>query len=372
MLYNTYYNTPILKRKVELYYFFIMGQKEEEFRSTSIIEAQIDQATRERLHHPVVALLYEAYSSLGILSHLSYLVSLIPKAYREPITYTFGSHVTKEKPILVYTITPEIPEKESAFKTLAASVDLVWCLSLIYDDIFDKDQERAGKTATWIQFGEEFSLKAIQYGLNAVTTGLREYFGDKANRLQDYIQRGIYALQEHPHLSFNSSPEMIISNYLQKADFHTAFPVELLFHDEKSPQKKAALDAITYVNLAGQILNDLKDMSPIYAWVRTGFSDIRNGLVTLPVKVLWEGLDNSQKEKFMSLFGQGSLTDLERQFLLGLINSTRVMPKCAEIAREYYQASRTGFQQVGRKDLLYYSFRWIDYKLDQLNELEHE
>lgn len=57
-----------------------MNKRKEEF-GAACLEARIDQATRERLHHPVVTSLYEAYSDSGILPYLSRLIDMIPKAY---------------------------------------------------------------------------------------------------------------------------------------------------------------------------------------------------------------------------------------------------------------------------------------------------
>ena len=125
--------------------------------------------TKKRLNNAVVKELFDAYCQLGIFAKVSEILETVPQEKREPIIYTLGSHVTKEKPVLVYSVLQSIKERSGKKASqVAAVVDLLWSLSLIYDDIFDRDLKRSGLPSAWVQFGSDEAYKSAYAGFKAV------------------------------------------------------------------------------------------------------------------------------------------------------------------------------------------------------------
>lgn len=330
---------------------------------------EIDAQTRERLSHPVVINLYEFYVRTGMLKQLSQIIGQIPQANQEPIVHTLSSHVTKEKPVFVYTLSPQSQRENQRAQTLGACVDLLWCLSLMYDDMADQDTQRSGTSAAWIEFGADATQKSLESGLRAVFQTLANTFGPSAvAACQADINRGIASIQHHKQLPLGTQYEALLLNYQERANFHTSLPVHLLHLDttNSDTHRQKAITAICAVNLGGQILNDIKDFLAQFSWQRPGFSDVRNGLVTVPLNILWQKMGSTDREKFSLIFGKGSLDQPEQDFLLASLSRTGALDLAAQKAEELYRQGFEAFSEVVNPEELQYSQAWINYKLEQL------
>lgn len=336
------------------------------------LKGVIDSKTKGRLFHPVVGELYEAYVRYNILDKLATIISRVPQNQIEPIVHTLTSHVTKEKPVFIYLLGAALSEGDAEMSSLvAASTDLLWCLSLIYDDIYDKDQKRAGRNAAWVEFGKELAYSSAHKGFEAVLGVLGDSLGKKAAETTHYyVYKGVDSLDDHQKIGLDSPLNQIIENYIERAHFHTTLPVSLMTLGEtRSPSPVTALEAITKVNLAGQILNDVKDLSPNFGWIRQGLSDVRTGVVTLPLAMLWCELSDDEKRKFRSIFGSDDLDQEKHQYIISLIRKTNTIKRTYEIIEEYYQASANAFREVLSPEDLTYPMNWIEYKREQVNQL---
>lgn len=333
----------------------------------------IDLKTRERLREPVIKDLYESYVSNRILLTLGEILNRIAPDYRLPILHTLTTHVTKEKPLFIYSIGRSFGVADCDSQLLAASVDLLWTLALIFDDIEDRDIKRAGIDTAWVVYGREKSYKAANFGLQAVLESLSDHFGcETAQLCKSYVDSGVESLRAHSSLTLDSSIiRNIVANYIKRADFHTTFPVEALFSiSGGSGDKDRAINALRQVNLAGQILNDIKDFLPEYRWVRPGFSDIRNGLVTVPIKFLWDSMEEEERRIFLEIFGKGKMNDWEQDFIQKSLEKSRTFGLLKKIVADIYHSSWVNFQQVVSQESFRNWFKmWVEYKLDQVNKL---
>lgn len=337
-------------------------------RERSIIDlrAELDLKTRERIHHPVVKNLYEAYVNLGIRDKLVSLVNQVPTQYQEPLIHTFSAHITKEKPTFIYILSPYDTKQDGSAKILSAAVDLLWCVSLMYDDFVDQDQERSGKKAAWIQYGQERTFGSVNAALGVIAKSINFEFGNNSYDLCRYfIDRGVSSIEEHKQLAINCTAEELISNYAKRAEFHTTFPLCLIYKGGTEKRKKA-LSALEDLNIAGQILNDIKDFLSEYNWNRQGFSDVRNGLVTLPIKYLWEKMDPKEQTFFKGLFGKKALREEESKFIAEAIRKTSALESASNVARVYFTSSLDTFRGIVDDSEFQYPTEWINYKLAQL------
>lgn len=332
---------------------------------------RVDAGIQERLFHPVVNELYEEYLNLGIADALVLILEKIPEPLLDPIIHTQTSHITKEKPVFIAELALDNGVAKEDALLVAAVTDLLWSLSLIYDDIEDHDQHRAGKQSAWVKFGKETAYQAAEIGFKATLQTLSEEIcPDSAKQCERHVMAGVESIREHVELKISeANEEILIANYQKRADFHTIFPVETLFQGQDEDRVYKAKEAITEVNLAGQVLNDLKDMSPKHAWQREGFSDIRSGLVTLPNLVLYSRLDIGQQRSFLNKFGKAHLEESHKTDILDLIDRTQTLMDLKTYVEYKYERSRKHFSHSLSPRSQHYIDIWIDYKLEQLKGL---
>jgi geranylgeranyl pyrophosphate synthase len=160
---------------------------------------------------------------------------------------------------------------------------------------------------------------------------------------KQYVEEGLQSQATQHELRLDSTPEEILKQYTQRDSFFTTFPLIAAFvlHQAQNPQKanECALGLQAY-NQGGQIGNDLNDLTP-KANGRYRFSDIKNGQVTLPISLLYTRLDETQREYFLSRFGNRDLTKDEAAQIRGFIEGQGIIDLGLEVIRQRYETART-------------------------------
>ena len=153
------------------------------------VETLIKEVTERKIENETVKVLFSGYCNTGILNEVGKIVDQIPNGLREPIIHTLGSHITKEKPMMVYSALRSKEISDNKAIPISATVDILWALSLMYDDMFDQDKKRAGETSAWVEFGSDTTFKSAQAGLEAVKSRLNLALGSEAGQTVDrYIR----------------------------------------------------------------------------------------------------------------------------------------------------------------------------------------
>lgn len=331
-------------------------------------ETIIREVTERKIENETVRVLFSGYCDTGVLNEVGNIVDQIPSELRDPIIHTLGSHITKEKPMMVYSALRSKEISDNKAIPISATVDILWALSLMYDDMFDQDKKRAGETSAWVEFGSDTTFKSAQAGLEAVKNRLNLALGDEAAQTVDkYIGKSLISLKEHKQIKLGSGAEYLLTNYSHRSLFHTGLPFALV--DMPTFSSDTSFIALDNVNIAGQILNDLKDVSPKYAWVRESFSDIRTGVTTVPIEMMFGSLPDHDREKFKSLFGKANLEDDEKETIISMFSQAKAIDKTVTLAEELYRLSQSGFEKSIHTQYLNYVSRWLNYKRTQLKEL---
>lgn len=328
---------------------------------------EISHRSEERLTVSVVKKLYDIYKETGCLSALATLVAKMPDSNRAPLIHTLGSHVTKEKPIFVLAIADSVGIDQVKTQVLSASIDMLWALSLILDDIIDNDTVRAGKESAWVKFGKEEAHSCVNAGLQAVKEGMLQHFGEGGwIIMDDYIDRAMKSVRQHPLLTFETNPDQLRVNYIDRNDFYCAAPVKIMSLIHQTPDEYIAIDALQNVTIAGQILNDLKDMWPKFGHIRPNFSDFRNRLVTIPIRQMYMLLNDSQRVTLKQLWEESPTEDSALERLMVLVRDSEMKKEVIESIKLTYKESIVGFESVVSNPPFRSIFReWIDYKLNQ-------
>lgn len=335
--------------------------------------ASLYTLVKDRLNDPAVVYFYDEFQKNGIHRHVSEILTAIPPMFVGPVLQTYRSHVTKEKAAFAFALLMTVRGSEFLAASLAAVVDMLWILSIIYDDIEDNDEKRSGLPSAWIEFGRDLSKQSVGEGIAAVLGKLEKDFGSDAAQLSGrLIESGIASLREHRELTVESSFRRILENYRKRSAFHDRFTVAAVYGGdwERKNESGRAYRMMSAVNLGGQILNDLKDFRGDRWYGRDGLSDIRSGLVTVPIKVLWDLMSLEERVDFSSLFGKGTINHAEYDFVLGLYEKYELETRLVSTTRRYYDLFLRLSEQIIDPTYQPYFRRWYGYKCCQSTLLQ--
>ena len=332
------------------------------------LENTIRKKTEIRLRDDVVKDLFDVYCDRGILEAVSQILYEVPQEVLDPVIHTLGSHVTKEKPVFAYAVFQSIGQEEKTSVQVGAIVDLLWSFSLMYDDMFDQDLKRSGMPAAWVEFGSDQAYKSAQVGFEAVNLIANRYFGNEASfKIDRLVGMGIESLKAHRDIKPGASISTLLDNYRLRALFHTALPFVLI--DQLPDDKNVAFLAVENVNLAGQIMNDLKDVSPKYIWLREGFSDIRSGVMSVPLSILLERLEPVDKMKILGLFGNCEMSESDRHFVTDSFINTGALVDSINMTKKIFDECLGQFHSFLKPEFYKYINEWILSKTQQLDSL---
>lgn len=336
----------------------------------SLTLGALHSLVEDRLRDPTIMYLYNEYRDRGIDEHTLEILTSIPPELSRPVLHTFRAHVTKEKALFAYGLARTFLESEEQAKSLAASVDLLWLLSLIYDDILDVDEHRSGLASAWMIFGQDTTKTATKAGFESVLVKLARDFGTAVSDLcKGLVGDSMGSIADHKTLGLEATRAEILENYVTRSSFHDKFTVLVVFGDSEAPEARLALEGMRAVNLAGQILNDLKDFDSEGWFGRESFSDIRSGLATLPVEILWKSLSHEEQERFSAIFGRGQTSESGAKFINRLIQQHKVRKKAVREALSWYEVFIDRINQVVNPSYLSYFKSWYEYKINQARGL---
>lgn len=320
-----------------------------------------------RLKNPVIKFFYTEFQRLGMEDRYLEFFNSIPEKARGPLLSVYTAHVTKEKALITYSLCLKALGRPHQASALGFVVDLLWLLSLIYDDIVDEDDHRAGLVSAWKEYGEEACQKSMRHAFTALCEFVKHNFGvEAAIRCQELVNKSIDSLEEHKKLTLASPLSDIIENYFRRSAFHDRFAVEVIFGvGDGSSHKAQALEGLTKLNLAGQILNDLKDFSGSDWFGRASLTDARAGLVTYPIIWLYSQLDENSREALGSVYGTESSQLPTMLMRFSQVHELhRNMGERLQILYDGYLKAVS--QVLGDQPDMAYFLLWYQYKLAQV------
>jgi geranylgeranyl pyrophosphate synthase len=98
--------------------------------------------------------------------------------------------------------------------------------------------------------------------------------------------------------------------------------------------------------LAGQVLNDIKDIAPSFDWIRPSFSDVRNGLITIPYRLLWNIIGSKDQKRLESVFRQRNISVKDRNYLIWLFSDINARRTNNDYVRQLYESSWQSLTEV--------------------------
>lgn len=328
---------------------------------------------KKRITTPVIQKLYDEFVQNGTYQALIEILNFLPPFCLPPIFHTLTTHVTKEKPVFVYGIVKEFSgEIEKRKRFIAASTDFIWCLSLMIDDIVDKDTQRAGRETAWVIFGREKTYQAAQIAYQILQNLTETRISSQAkNLLVECVEEGLSSLSDPQIRSLpTATEEALIENITRRARFHCEYPLRVLSPTLTVDERLAlAIEGLHFVNLGGQILNDLKDLVISDLYGRPPLSDIKGGIVTIPLLRVYRNSTEEEKALLEYCLGQPTLVDQNIGPIIDIVALRLPKEDTYALVGKYYQRFLDLMGQVISPDYFPFCSAWVDYKLDQAHRL---
>lgn len=327
--------------------------------------------TRERIFTPIIGEFYNEFVRNGTNQALVEILSEVPTEYHPPILYTLTTHVTKEKPIFVYGVGSHYFDNKDKVRFIAASTDLLWCLSLIVDDIVDEDTQRANKETSWYIYGKEKSYESARVVFKNFQDLIERTLSPKTKELLfECVEDGVKSLKDPAIRRLDSSIESILDNVNRRARFHCEYPIRALFSTEESQEiASLASEGLFCINRAGQILNDVKDLVPSEIYGRKLFSDISSGTATIPLVMLYGELVGEEKHLLKDCFNNPSLISERIDWLNKIIIQRLPRKRIYSLILENYRQFLKLMEVVITPGYFPFCQKWVDYKLNQASRL---
>ncbi len=294
------------------------------------------------------------YKNAGIDMLSRELISSLDEQESKPIAYTHELWYSKTKTMLPSIISSEIGIDPKEITMLSTSIDVLWTLSVMVDDIYDQDTHRRSKPAAWTVFGAEQTYKSAQAGFEDVLQILAKHYGVKSAQLcKSSVERGLQSIKDHKFIELSCGFNQLVENYGNRDAFFARFPFEALSiqYPESAKQLEDSAIALEKYYFAGQIGNDLDDMfKEVNGNCR--YSDVKSGLVTVPTRILWEKMTESDKESFLEIFDTKELTEIQNVILNQLKYKYSVFDRSFEKIVESYTESIKILQPILREPTL--------------------
>ena len=329
----------------------------------------MDGLIRERIYNPIVRDVYEEWCERGLLEETESLIRDIPADLVRPFEYNFTTHVGKEKGLFVDLVGAEFGIDEEPRKALALSADILWTLSLMIDDIEDRDIIRGNLETSWVKFGERETLNSAKLIFFKLLHFIENNTGSRkiAEGCIRYVNLGMRSLIEHRFMNLDTSEGVVISNYENRCDFHATYQL-MAFSQEIlrlrfTERMKMIIAALRYINQSGQLKNDLRNLADNSE--NRQYTDLMQGVPTIPLIQIYKSLDRRNARYFRSLFGKPYLNQEERLFLMQAITDTQVTEKIGRRINDNYINALELLNSALRPNTVSWFERWIIYKNDR-------
>lgn len=293
----------------------------------------------------------DSYEKLGIRGKADEIISSLGQM-AEPIQYTHQLWYSKTKPVLPAIMTLGGNIEPGKIASVGAAVDVLWTLSVVVDDIQDKDETRRAKPAAWRVYGAEQTYKSAEAGLAATVQYLGKEIGAQAGKLCiDRVNLGMASIKKHQAFDLSIRPEHLRRNYWERDAFFSALPIEALIPNPEDSARKAALASLEHYYIGGQLGNDLQDLTRVEADGKLRMSDVKNGLVTIPIQKLWTVLDTKEKTIFESVFGKKDMDDEGFEAISRMVEVHHLRDQIlADISDSYDQAKTLSTAVMSKDD----------------------
>ncbi|PJA41482.1 hypothetical protein CO178_00020 [candidate division WWE3 bacterium CG_4_9_14_3_um_filter_34_6] len=319
------------------------------------------------IYEPTVQVFYDEFVKHGCVTRCEELYEYVGNTEAvEIIQKVQSSQVNREKAMWpVYLARGRNLDVDRAVR-IGSSVDVLWSLSVIMDDIEDGDRVRAGVDSLWARLGIHKATEIAQLGLKGVTSYLKTTVGKQASELAyQYVMNGMKSLKLHRELGLCADYRNIIKNYWMRDDFHSAFPFHALYRDIKLPETRELIFSFRKFNQAGQVLNDLADFKAQRNQTYR-LSDLQGGRNSIALKLLYEMADADKRLLIEKCFGQAELSDIDAYAIMELASGDTFVNRLSLYVGQLYRMAQNTIGEYFLPEDREKLELWVNYKLRKL------
>ena len=224
---------------------------------------------------------------------------------------------------------------------LAACVELIHSATLMHDDVIDNSDIRRGKKTTNLIWGNQSSILAGDYLLSRcfqmiVEDGNLEVLKLLSSTSAKIAQGEILQLQHKNEIDMLEETYLKIISSKTAVLFSAATKVGAIL-SEKSNKEKEALEFYgKNLGITFQIADDTLDYnSEVNSFGKKVGNDFFEGKITLPLILLFQQSNNSEKKQLEIIFKQDTRSSNDLSVILDLISKYKIISQCYKKAEHF-------------------------------------
>jgi octaprenyl-diphosphate synthase len=244
---------------------------------------------------------------------------------------------------------------------LAACVELIHGATLLHDDVIDNSNIRRGKKTPNFIWGNHSSILTGDYLLSRCFEMMVEDENLEILRLLSSTSSKI-AQGEILQLQNNGEIDMLEETYLKiissktAALFSAATKVGAILGERNNKDKEALEFYGNNLGITFQIADDTLDYnSKVNIFGKTAGNDFIEGKITLPLILLFQQSNESEKEQLQNFFNKDFRTKEEFSIVLKLISKYNIISQCYKKAQHFINLAKSSlgiFKESKEKQIL--------------------
>ena len=244
---------------------------------------------------------------------------------------------------------------------LAACVELIHSATLMHDDVIDEGKVRIGKETLNKVWNNHSSVLIGDYLLSRcfemmVEDGNLEVLKLLSSTSSKIAQGEVLQLQHKGEVDMLEETYLKIISAKTAELFAAATKVGAILSDAESKKKDALEFYGRNLGLTFQIADDTLDYnSELKLFGKNIGQDFFEGKITLPIILLFQKLDNNDKENLTKIFNQETRSKDDFKRIINLINKYKIIQECYQKAQHYINLASNSlsvFKDSEEKDIL--------------------
>jgi octaprenyl-diphosphate synthase len=244
---------------------------------------------------------------------------------------------------------------------LAACVELIHAATLMHDDVIDSSIIRRGKKTLNSIWGNQSSILVGDYLLSRcfemmVEDGNLEILKLLSSTSTEIAQGEVLQLQHKGEIDILEETYFKITSSKTAALFSAATKVGAILGEKDAKYKEALEFYGKNIGLTFQIADDALDYnSNLKSFGKEIGNDFFEGKVTLPIILLYQKIQNSEKKILKNLFHKNERENKELDYVLNLIKKNNIIKDCYRKADHFINLASNAlsvFEESKEKTIL--------------------
>jgi octaprenyl-diphosphate synthase len=225
---------------------------------------------------------------------------------------------------------------------LAACVELIHSATLLHDDVIDNSVVRRGMRTSNVIWGNQPSILVGDYFLSRcfeimVDVGSLEILKLLSNISAEIAQGEVLQLQHKNEVDITEQVYLNIVTKKTASLFGASMKVSGCLSNKSENEKRALQSYGVNLGIVFQISDDILDYNSTKAFGKIVGNDFYEGKITLPIIILFQKSNETERKQIKNYFTQEIRTEKELNIILELIKKYDVINICKKRA-EYFSS----------------------------------